>query len=67
MIFRDGIMSYIMPIGGNKGGTGKSFIGGNLCVALARERKKNPYGGSGPGRFEPSYDNRDDTSLQKSV
>jgi len=33
-------MSYIMPIGGNKGGTGKSFIGGNLCVALARRGKK---------------------------
>ncbi|MEA2014333.1 MAG: AAA family ATPase [Thermodesulfobacteriota bacterium] len=33
-------MTCIIPIGGNKGGTGKSFIGGNLCVALARSGKK---------------------------
>ena len=33
-------MTCIMPIGGNKGGTGKSFIGGNLCIALAKRGKR---------------------------
>lgn len=33
-------MTCIMPIGGNKGGTGKSFICGNLGIALAKRGKR---------------------------
>jgi flagellar biosynthesis protein FlhG len=33
-------MSHIWPIGGGKGGTGKSFLTGNLGILLARQRFK---------------------------
>ena len=33
-------MTCIMPIGGNKGGTGKSVICGSLGIALAKRGKR---------------------------
>src|SRR4030042_6165251 len=33
-------MAHIWPIGGGKGGTGKSFLTGNLGILLARQRFK---------------------------
>lgn len=33
-------MTCIMPIGGNKGGTGKSFLCGNLGIALAKRGER---------------------------
>jgi MinD-like ATPase involved in chromosome partitioning or flagellar assembly len=33
-------MAQIWPIGGGKGGTGKSFLTGNIGILLARQRFK---------------------------
>lgn len=34
------LMSHIVPIGGSKGGTGKSFVSANLGISLAKRGKK---------------------------
>ena len=35
-------MAHIWPIGGGKGGTGKSFLTGNIGILLARQKFKTP-------------------------